>query len=936
MKKTFKKNLLCLLVALLIGFTQFSTIFTQKVEAADKSVKVKVRIEASDHTIVPETEVDVTNFELEPYNCNEVSGEPKAIHAIIKALEANGLNPKDQSKFNFGRGSYISDIDGVSQGSFGSFDGWGYYVNDNYTDKLVGGHDLVDGDSIVLFHMENYVYARYGYFNKKAVNAKTGEDISLDLTGKYFFPGGIPNDVALVDKAKIIINDKETQYITDENGQVKLNFDKPGTYIVTADKRVKDCDPFDYSKTGRPFKDKVLDNRMLARPYCKIVVEQKDKVAPQITTNISKTTVTKSEFTFIVSAIDDVDGKVNSEVKLGENVIEPNEDGQYVVNLSKGENRISVKAVDKAGNEGKKTIVVNYKELSSIDSYDVKSELEKTKNYMIANNGDEWAALSLSKFGIKGNKESFNNIVKQFKSGVEEDGLSEYFYKDTDLEKMIMYVTSQGYNPYNFLGHDLVKELFNRDVKEFNRYAQIFGLMVYDYCNVSGEYKITKDILAKELANSKVVYDVDGDEYCGWNIWGSDVDVDTTAAAINALSSYYDNNKEIKDTIDKAVKTLALMQKENGCYEAWGSEASESISFTILGLTSIGVDPAGELFTKSNGEDLNNLVSALLTFKGTDGQFKHTTDTNNNYMSSEQALRALIALEQFRGNGKYNYYKSNIDAKLLPVYVEGNNTPVVNVPEDTDDIKIPIGIIKSPESNEVVVNWNDTSLNIPSKIFDSYTGILEDYQVILKREVLDKNSNILNIENGTKIIGKVFDYTMSVKDNKGKITEIKDFGSNKVKVVIKLSKDDIKGIDVSKLAAYYYNGTKWEKIDGGKFDNNNLTFTFETTHFSIYSLMVKDDESKDNSDKTDEESNNKTDNEINNDTNNDTNNKTNNDTNNKTNNGGKSESNTVNGNKADDLPKTGKPMNLNLLVVGSLICIVSGIVLIKRKRISNN
>lgn len=924
MKKTFKKNLLCLLVAMLIGFTQFFIIFTRKVEAAEESVKVKVRIEANDHTIIPETEVDVTNFQLEPYNCNEVEGEPKAIHAIIKALEANGLDPKDQSKFNFGKGSYISNVDGVSQGSIGSFDGWGYYVNDSYTDKLVGSHDLVDGDSIVLFYMENYVYERYGYFDKKAVSAKTGEDITLDLTGKYFFPGGIPKDVALVDKAKIIINNKESEYVTDENGQVKLNFDKPGTYIITADKRVKDCDPFDYSKKGRAFKDKVLENRMLTRPYCKIVVEQKDEVAPEITTNISKTTVTKSEFAFTVSAIDDVDGKGNSEVEFGKNVIEPNENGQYVVNLSKGENRISIKAVDKAGNEGKKTIIVTYKELLPVGSYDIKTELDKTKNYMVANNGDEWAALSLSKFGIKGSKESFNNIVKQFKSGVEEEGLSEYFYKDTDLEKMIIYVTSQGYNPYNFLGHDLISELFNRDVKQFNRYAQIFGLMVYDYCNVSGEYKITKDILAKELLDSKEVYDVDGNEYCGWAIWGSDIDIDTTAAAINALSSYYDKDKEVKEVVDKAVKTLSLMQKNNGCYEAWGSEASESISFTILGLTSIGVDPTGELFTKSNEEDLNNLVSALLTFKGSDGQFKHTTDTNNSYMSSEQALRALIALEQFRANGKYNYYKSNIDASTLPVYVEGNNTPIVNVSKDTDDMRIPIGVIKGSESNEVVVNWDDTSINIPSMIFDSYTGILENYEVILKREVLDKNSNLLNIENGIKIIGKVFDYTMSVKDNKGKITEIKDFGNNKVKAVIKLSKEDIKGIDTSKLAAYYYNGTEWEKVEGGKFDNDNLTFTFETTHFSVYSLMIKDDQSKNNSD----ESNNKTNDKSKNESNDDTSNKTNIELKN----GSKIESNTANENKSDKLPKTGEAMGLNLLIIGAFICIVTGVVLIRRKK----
>jgi hypothetical protein len=61
-----------------------------------------------------------------------------------------------------------------------------------------------------------------------------------------------------------------------------------------------------------------------------------------------------------------------------------------------------------------------------------------------------------------------------------------------------------------------------------------------------------------------------------------------------------------------------------------------------------------------------------MSFKGTNGQYKHVQDGGNDYMATEEALRALISLNEFYKNGEYNYYNSDINAKELAVYGKAN------------------------------------------------------------------------------------------------------------------------------------------------------------------------------------------------------------------------------------------------------------------------
>jgi LPXTG-motif cell wall-anchored protein len=83
-----------------------------------------------------------------------------------------------------------------------------------------------------------------------------------------------------------------------------------------------------------------------------------------------------------------------------------------------------------------------------------------------------------------------------------------------------------------------------------------------------------------------------------------------------------------------------------------------------MGLVAVGENPQGEKFTRTKGD----LVTALISFKGTAGQYKHELKGENNYIATEQTLRALYSLQQYNETGKFDFYSSDINAKGLPVF----------------------------------------------------------------------------------------------------------------------------------------------------------------------------------------------------------------------------------------------------------------------------
>lgn len=304
-------------------------------------------------------------------------------------------------------------------------------------------------------------------------------------------------------------------------------------------------------------------------------------------------------------------------------------------------------------------------------SYNIQNEMNLTES-VVKNYNDEWAALDLNKAGMQGsiNKQFINDALNY----INKNGVSKYY--NTQIEKLIIGLTAAGYTPYNFGGANLVSELYNRNIDDFLVNDAIYGLLAYKFANIDDtNYKIKKDTL-KNYILKNAIKDSNGN-VVGWSYDPSTkaADADMTGAAISSLSSYYNSgDKEVVSAVDSAIKHLNDIENNSGYVAGTYGYSSETNAFDILGLLSVNVNPYGD--TKLSNGDVNfqkangNLVDAFLSYKTSNGQYKHNlSDEEGNDFSTEEAFRALVALNEFSKNkGPYNYYESNINAAELPVY----------------------------------------------------------------------------------------------------------------------------------------------------------------------------------------------------------------------------------------------------------------------------
>lgn len=316
----------------------------------------------------------------------------------------------------------------------------------------------------------------------------------------------------------------------------------------------------------------------------------------------------------------------------------------------------------------------------------IKEEIDYISNYLKANSKDPWAALVLQKQGIKAEetyiKENYENIAKE--------GLKNY--SNTDLEKLILNLTALGYTPYNFNGKNLIEEIFNRSEDNFLINDAAVALIVYNYANIKEEYPLSKE----KLINVILGKTINNNGNTGWALSGDSVNPDITGLVLSALAPYNkDEYPQVKETIQKAVDTLSKLQNDKGYLADSFGIFSESQSFAIIGLVAVGENPEGIKFTKSQGD----LVTALLSFKGTEGQYTHILEGDNNYMATEQALRALYSLQKYKDTGAaYDYYASDIKAKELPAFnpdssEKGENNEAVTNSGLTMKIIIPMVLV---------------------------------------------------------------------------------------------------------------------------------------------------------------------------------------------------------------------------------------------------
>lgn len=400
---------------------------------------------------------------------------------------------------------------------------------------------------------------------------------------------------------------------------------------------------------------------------------EEDQTAPVITVTglTDGMTVISDALNFTVTASDNKDGMVVPVVKMGETVLTPGEGSSYTCTLAEGSNNITIEATDTAGNKAQKNYTVTYAQSSELRQQ-VENAIDSAANLVMSNNNSmDWVTVGLARAG----KEIPANYLASVAAALNnpDNHTLTFKTKPTEFERMTLGVLAAGGDPTNIGGYNMIKQIYNADLASQGINAVIFGLIAVD----AGDYDVPSDarwtreemisyILSKECSTG------------GWAMSESTGDPDISGMAMTALAPYYNQRADVKAAVDRAVDYLSGVQRaDSGGFDSWGTINSESCAQVLMGLCTNGIDPAGEKFTKAGG----NLVQALLSFKASDGGFKHIySETSSNGMATEQALYALDQyIFYLDGEGSIYLWgdKEPAGTKTATVRVEGKNGVVL-------------------------------------------------------------------------------------------------------------------------------------------------------------------------------------------------------------------------------------------------------------------
>lgn len=246
--------------------------------------------------------------------------------------------------------------------------------------------------------------------------------------------------------------------------------------------------------------------------------------------------------------------------------------------------------------------------------------------------GDEWLVLDLARGGVA-TPPAYETYYAQVEACVREKNgvLSDRYY--TEYARVALAVTAIGRDAANVAGYDLVAPLTDVDkVASQGVNGVIYALLALD----SGSYEAdvraqyVEKILAAQLPDGGFTY-----------MEGDPADPDLTAIALQALAPYR-ADEQVAAAVDRALNCLSAMQQTDGGFVSWGASSAESTAQAILALCTLGVDLQDSRFVK----DGHSLLDNLMTFQLANGGFCHTADGGYNAMTTEQALRALVAVQR--------------------------------------------------------------------------------------------------------------------------------------------------------------------------------------------------------------------------------------------------------------------------------------------------
>ena len=255
------KNKKKLLSVLLIFFMTVSVFHGYAAKAAD-TVKVTLRLEQDNKTLVTPVEVTLTDEDKKDYGIGLSTETLTPLHALAKYLtEKKGATTETMKNYITASesqyGLYVTgiNIDGKSDGSASSdgLDGvnWGYAVNNTDPGVGMGSYSLKNNDAVTIYGLwgggtwPNNVETNYSYFENSTLNTTVSKKTTVSLKGVGYDENYNPI-VKSISNATVVAAKYENEASTattgnavslvqtDENGTATLSFDKAGTYVLSA------------------------------------------------------------------------------------------------------------------------------------------------------------------------------------------------------------------------------------------------------------------------------------------------------------------------------------------------------------------------------------------------------------------------------------------------------------------------------------------------------------------------------------------------------------------------------------------------------------------------------------------------------------------------------------------------------------------------------
>ena len=487
------------------------------------------------------------------------------------------------------------------------------------------------------------------------------------------------------------------------------------------------------------------------------------------------------------------------------------------------------------------------------------SLLESLGTPSVGSTGGEWMVISFTRDG-KGCPNGYYKNVEEYVVANINDKEQLHRSKGTDNSRVILALTSAGYDVTDVAGHNLLMGI--TDMTYVNKQGingPIWALIAFDShgyeipTNESAREQVTREKLINHILDNQL-------DNGGWALTGRGYDPDITGMAIQALAPYYKTNENVKVAVDKALMMLSEIQSDNGGFSGvQDGTSSESCVQVAVALTSLGIDPEKDERFIKNGM---SVIDAICLYAVEDGGFAHVPFGGFNGMATEQGQYALVSYIRLLNGQTSLYDMSDVQIrKVENLPTVDTNKPIEDIEVGTDEDAKDVLDETSKEILEAVLAEVETNVKVDKVVTDAIkkafeegkkvtvaTSIIiekvdaEDAEKVFGKKHMDLiKSELQETENAA--IAQYLDLSvlMSVladgdKIAEGNVSEIKE----EVKFTVAIP-DELKSVEEGKTRKFFVirvHGDEVKRIETEL--NNDGTISFYTGLFSTYALAYED------------------------------------------------------------------------------------------------